>query len=247
MESGTDMAHNYIYTQVYNELRRRIEQGLLAPGARLEIEMELRKQFGVSREMIRRALSLSESDGYIIRKVSAGTFVKVPKIQYTPSIFHESFSEQMRKQGKQPSSDIKSIEILTDLPSQIAGALELNEGERVYCVTRVRLADAVPMAYEIAYVRQSLCPNLYTFLLDDTSLYELYEKEYHLDMGEISLKIEAVTANPSLQKLLGLKNSLALLKMTSRMLLTDSTPLYYVICYHVGDQHEFTTTMSRRP
>ena len=35
--------------------------------------------------------------------------------------------------------------------------------------------------------------------------------------------------------------------MTSLMHLSDSTPLYYVISYHVGDQYEFTTTMSRKP
>ena len=241
------MSHNYIYMQVYQELRSRIETGALPPGARMETEMELCSRFHVSRETVRRALALLETDGFITRKVSAGTFVKVPKTQYAPSCYHESFTEQMHKQGKEPSSDIKSIEILTELPPQIAAALAPGEGERIYCIKRVRLADSVPMAYEIAYVRQKLCPNLHTLLLEDTSLYRLYEEYYHLDMDLISIKMEAVTADPALQKLLNLKSSLALMKMTSLMHLSDSTPLYYVISYHVGDQYEFTTTMSRKP
>lgn len=245
MKGGEAMGHNYIYMRVYQQLRDRIEQGSLAPGARLETEMELCEQFQVSRETIRRALSLLETDGLITRKVSLGTFVTASKTQYAPSLHHESFTEQMRRQGKHPSSQIRSIEILTELPPQAAEALALEPGERVYRVKRVRLADGVPMAYEIAYIREKLCPNLHTFLLDDTSLYSLYEGQFHLHMGQISLKMEAVTATPQLQKILGLKNSLALMKMTSLMRLTDATPLYYVVSYHVGDQYEFTTVMTR--
>lgn len=245
MESGGTMSNNFIYNRIYSELRQRIECGELPPGSRLETEMELRQQYGVSRETIRRALAMLESDGYIVRKVSSGTFVRAQKTQYAPSSYHESFTEQMRRQGKKPSSDIRSIEMLSELPLQISAALELAEGERVYCLKRVRYADGTPMAYEIAYIRQSLCPNLHTMLLDDTSLYCLYEDYYHLNMDSIEMRIEAITADSNLQKLLNLKSSMAVLKMTSVMHLADATPLYYVICYHAGDKYEYTTTMPR--
>ena len=83
-------------------------------------------------------------------------------------------------------------------------------------------------------------------LLNDTSLYELYEKKYNLKMDRISLKVEAVTAEPFYQKALHLKGADALLKMTSLMHLDSGEPFYYVISYHVGEIYEFTTTMSRR-
>ena len=245
MEDGGFMSGDFIYNRIYSELRQRIERGELLPGSRLETEMELRQLYGVSRETVRRALAMLESDGYIVRKVSSGTFVRAQKTQYAASSYHESFTEQMRRQGKRPSSDIRSIEMLTELPPQIAAALQLHDEERVYCLKRVRQADGIPMAYEIAYIRQSLCPNLHTLLLDDTSLYCLYEDHYHLHMDTIEMKMEAITADSHLQKLLNLKGSMAVLKMTSVMHLSDSTPLYYVICYHAGDKYEYTTTMPR--
>ena len=101
------------------------------------------------------------------------------------------------------------------------------------------------MAYEISYIRQRLCPNLHTKLLEDTSLYRLYEEEYHLNMDSIEIKIEATMADSTVQKLLDLKNTSAVLKMTSLMHLSDGTPLYYVISYHAGDKYEYTTTMPR--
>lgn len=246
MGSGGIMASDFMYNRIYNELRGRIDSGELEAGARLESEMELRQKFGVSRETIRRALSMLESEGYITRKVSAGTFVRPKKSQYATSSFHESFTEQMRRQGRKPSSEIHSIEILSELPAQIVLALQLNEGERVYCLKRLRLADGIPMAYEIAYIRQSCCPNLHTKLLDDTSLYCLYEDYYHLSMDRIEMKIEAVPSDVNLNKLLKLKGTNAILKMTSLMHLTDGTPLYYVVCYHAGDKYEFTTVMPRK-
>ena len=239
------MANNFSYTRIYGELRQRIDSGELAPGSRMETEMELRQRYGVSRETIRHALSLLEAEGYITRRVSAGTFVREKKAQYAPARFHESFTEQMHRLGKVPSSEIRSIEILTDLPAQASAALALQPGERVYRVKRVRLGDKIPMAYEISYIRQRLCPNLHTKLLEDTSLYRLYEEEYHLNMDSIEIKIEATMADSTVQKLLDLKNTSAVLKMTSLMHLSDGTPLYYVISYHAGDKYEYTTTMPR--
>lgn len=240
------MANDFLYTRIYTQLRQQIESGQIPAGARLETEMELRQRYNVSRETIRRALAMLESDGYIVRKVSSGTFVRAKKAQYAPSSYHESFTEQMHRQGKKPSSQIRSIEILNELPAQIRQSLQLSDGERVYCVKRVRMADGIPMAYEIAYIRQSLCPNLQTFLLDESSLYCIYEDHYHLNMDIIRLKIEAITADAQLQKILSLKESLAVLKITSLMYLEDGAPLYYVVCYHAGNKYEYTTTMPRK-
>ena len=190
--------------------------------------------------------ALLEAQDLITRKVSRGTFVKAPKAEYMQTRIHESFSEQMRRLGKEPSSEIQSIEILSELPGSVGAVLRPEEGERVYRISRVRLASGVPMSYEIDYVRQKFCPNLHTMLLNDTSLYELYEKKYNLKMDRMNLKVEAVTAEPFYQKVLHLKGADALLKMTSLMHLESGEPLYYVISYHVGELYEFTTTMSRR-
>ncbi len=239
------MANNFSYCRIYGELRQRIDSGELAPGSRLETEMELRQRYGVSRETIRRALAMLESEGYIIRKVSAGTFVREKKTEYAAARYHESFTEQMERLGKKPSSEIRSIEILTECPSAVVAAMGLAPEEKVYRLKRVRRGDDIPMAYEVAYIRQRCCPNLHTRLLEDTSLYRVYEDDYHLHMDQIEMRIEATMADATVQKLLDLKNTSAVLKITSLMHLEDGTALYYVISYHAGDKYEYTTTMPR--
>lgn len=59
-------------------LERCDEQGY-APGGRLPTERSLAAEFGVTRTMIRHALSLLEAEGRISREVGRGTFLRAPQ------------------------------------------------------------------------------------------------------------------------------------------------------------------------
>ena len=231
--------------RIYQKLHDEIESGILKPGSQLPTENELKTQYGVSRDTVRRALAKLESEGYIDRKAAAGTFVRAWKADYS-LLSHKSFSEQMRAIGLDPSSDICSIDISADFPAEIVGRLEVEPGEKIYKICRLRKADGEPMAYEVAYVPQKLCPNLHTHILEDTSLYELYENEYGLQMGNISVRIEAEAARDESLLILRLANNAPILKVTSLMRLQDGRPLYYVISEHIGGKYVFSTVLPRK-
>ena len=234
----------FYYMRVYNDLREQIESGKIAPGGRLLPENQLTEIYHVGRDTIRRALAKLDSDGFITRKAALGTFVKTSTANYSLSN-HESFTEQMRKIGKKPASEILSIELLSFLDAPIAKFLVMEPNEKVYRLKRVRTADGEPMALEIAYIRQKLCPNIHTLIFEDTSLYELYENHYLLKMGYINLKIEAEMPDSTLVKLLAISAKTPLLKTTSSMKLLDGQPLYYVISYHIGGKYIFSATLPR--
>jgi DNA-binding GntR family transcriptional regulator len=61
--------------QVDRDLRRRIEVLEFEPGARLPAEADLARYYGVSRVTIRRALESLVSDGLLITRRGAGTYV----------------------------------------------------------------------------------------------------------------------------------------------------------------------------
>lgn len=64
------------YAQVADVLRRQIEQGLLAPGAKLPTHQELVSQYGVSVGTIKRALGQLQGAGLIISRQGQGAFVR---------------------------------------------------------------------------------------------------------------------------------------------------------------------------
>ena len=60
---------------VYRALLRGINEGRLAPGARLPTERDLARRMNASRTAVRTALAMMERQGLIRRKVGSGTFL----------------------------------------------------------------------------------------------------------------------------------------------------------------------------
>lgn len=68
-----------LYYQLGEILKQRIEGGGWEPDTLFPSERELEEHFGVSRAVVRPALSLVERDGVIYRRRGSGTYVAAPK------------------------------------------------------------------------------------------------------------------------------------------------------------------------
>jgi len=64
------------YQRIADDLRRRIQTGDYAPGARMPAETDLTDQFRVSLPTVRQALSVLRAEGLIESRHGIGTFVK---------------------------------------------------------------------------------------------------------------------------------------------------------------------------
>lgn len=235
---------DFLYMQIYNDLRRKIDRKILQEGQKLGTEQELQKEYQVSRDTIRKALFKLEQDGCIERRTAVGTFVRKPKSDYKLGRM-KSFTEQMKERGLTPSSDILSIELLREIPKE--AAIELNQvGKRkVYRITRIRYADEVPMAYSIDYIPFYLCPDIQQHLHANASLYQIFERSYNLHLSYGKVLLEAEMPSPYLQNVLNISKNKPVLKMRCTGYLENDIPLYYVECYYVGDQYVFSTITDR--
>ncbi|MBE6559536.1 MAG: GntR family transcriptional regulator [Ruminococcaceae bacterium] len=70
-----NMEHHNGYRQIYEELRRRIENGTYKPGDLLPPERLLQEEWNVERTTIRRALTLLVRDGLILKRAGIGSVV----------------------------------------------------------------------------------------------------------------------------------------------------------------------------
>ena len=64
-----------VFRIIYENLRRDIERGDYAPGARLPSESELCRAYGVQRDTVRHALQKLVDDGMIFKRPGRGSFV----------------------------------------------------------------------------------------------------------------------------------------------------------------------------
>lgn len=70
------MRENFLYMNIYDELKSKIDQGVYAVGSKIPSDDELINKFGVSMITVKKALSMLKEEGLIQRTPGVGTFVK---------------------------------------------------------------------------------------------------------------------------------------------------------------------------
>jgi GntR family transcriptional regulator/MocR family aminotransferase len=64
-----------LYRQLYLQLRDRIQRGAVLPGQRIPSSRDLAHDLGLSRNTIEGALGLLVAEGWLVRRVGAGSVV----------------------------------------------------------------------------------------------------------------------------------------------------------------------------
>lgn len=147
-----------------------------AEGDKVPPERELSAAWGVARMTLRRALDELVGEGLIVREQGRGTFVTRPRMARHLSM--RSFTEEMRKQGRIPSSRVLDFRRIRAGVRQ-ARQLRLPVGDPIVRFTRLRLADGEPIGLETTCVSAALVPGLQESDLDG-SWYELLTQKHSL-------------------------------------------------------------------
>ena len=192
-----------LYRRIEEDLLTQIAEGQLGSGEALPTERELCEQYGVSRITVRRAVRELEIRGYVHRKQGKGTFVSRTRIQREMGRLI-SFSEEMRAQGREPGSQLVNLQHkLAD--RSIASMLHLEDGEPVWIVERLRLADDEVISLSVSYLH--LPPDVYLTPMElrtEISLWSLLERK-GLAVTEGYTTIRATIADESCATLLGVE------------------------------------------
>lgn len=142
----TDLSYAPRYREIEQALRARI--AILRPGQRLPSDSDLCLEFGVSRMTARHAMAQLAEEGLVRRDPGRGTFVAEPPTHRRAN-FLMTFSHEIRRQGRTPSSRV--VARVVRRPSEAERAdLRLVRGDEIVELRRVRLADGVPVALEVA-------------------------------------------------------------------------------------------------
>ena len=155
------------YQEIERWLRRRVRRSV--PGDPLPSESELAARYRVSRMTARQAVQNLAAEGLVQRRRGAGTFV-APR----PIHRHEgalmSFTEDMRQRGMKASSRLLQAGLRAATSADV-DALRLPGAARVVAISRLRLADGVPMAIEHAALPAE-CAGVLADDLETGSLHE---------------------------------------------------------------------------
>lgn len=219
------------YFAIEQALRAQLAE--LHPHDPLPSESELCKQFKVSRMTARAAVMRLVADGLVYRESGRGTFVSAPSTHRRAESLVR-FSEEVRRQGKTPTSRLVAREQHPGTAHE-ADRLRLGRGAEVLSITRVRLADAVPIALERAVFPATLRA-LLDMDLAAGSLHAALEALGHTPaLGHASLS--ARNASPAEAALLEIEPGTALLVEHRLIYDQDGIPLELTESCYAGHRY----------
>ncbi|TCS81827.1 GntR family transcriptional regulator [Tepidibacillus fermentans] len=179
-----------LYYQLMEIIIDEIESGKLRENDQIPSERELCEKYDISRATVRQAIQELEKEGYLYKQHGKGTFVS-PK-EFKQDLLHfYSFTEEMKKLGKTPTSRVIKFEVI-ESDAKIAKKMNISIGDIVYKFIRLRLADQQPMMLETTYLPYQRFPNVKQSDLEQKALYDILTERFNVSFIKAEESFQSV-------------------------------------------------------
>ncbi len=224
------------YRRILEEIRLRIESGALRPGDRVDSERNLAAQYAVSLMTARHAINELEKEGFVLRRVGAGTFVAPPKIHFNRLL---SFSEQMAGRGLAAVSKVVAVRAVEG-DMEIAARLGLPAGARLLKLERIRFGGGEPLAFETSHLSYDEFPKVAQTARTEDSLFHSLERHYNLRPSYADEEVDATTAGGSVADYLQIPRGSAVLRIRQVLYAASGRKLLYDVGLYRAERHSLT-------
>ena len=158
-----------LYFQVAQQIEQLIDRGELAPGSRLDNEIQLADQTGLSRPTMRQAIQYLVDKGLLVRKRGVGTQVVHGMVKRPVEL--SSLYDDLSHGNQRPSTSVLAVETVP-ADDATAVALRMPPGTEVVRLERLRFAQGEPLAIMHNWLPTGLT-ELTVERLERQGLYEL--------------------------------------------------------------------------
>jgi DNA-binding GntR family transcriptional regulator len=161
-----------LYHQAARFLEQAIEDGRLPRGTRLESELDLAEQLGISRPTMRAAIKQLVDKGLLIRRRGIGTTVAPRPVRRAVAL--TSLYDDLKREGREPRTRVLALEEVL-CPPDVAEHLGLGPTAPVLRFERLRIAGSDPIALMHNVVPAGLL-ELGRGDLERTGLYDVFRE-----------------------------------------------------------------------
>lgn len=233
------------YLTIYQTITREILEGKYPYQSILPSENKLVEMYDVSRETVRKALSLLQSNGYIQKLKGKGSVVIFNEANHFPVSQLISFKEIQESLNLHYETIVERFEVVSakDFP-HVQQALKLGDYEKLWKVVRCRVENGKTAIVDTDYFIQSLMPALSEEVAQQ-SIYEYIEDRLGLT---ISFSNKAITFEPFDDDdfdYFGETNPPYAAVVRSVVHLDDTRPFQYNVSKHRANEFKFVD-FSRR-
>jgi GntR family transcriptional regulator len=232
------------YFQLSTFIERKIQTKEFLPGQLMPSEQEICEKLDVSRTVVRQAMADLERKGLITKQSGKRSSVSFPKYHGSLMQNLQGFHEDAVSKGQKPATRVLEMRVVP-AQGEVAEALQLNEGEPVVMLERLRFLDGEPEVLVVTYLPETRCPDLIREDMTDRSLYEFLAQNYGLVIARGYRTVEAIALDRTDARLLGAQPGSPALLLKSVGLLEDDSPLEFFVAKHRGDRSQFKIYLVR--
>lgn len=227
-----------LYRRLASAIEAPIRATHLRPGTVLPGERLIADKFGLSRVTVRKAFDVLEEEGLLSRRHGFKTEVggRVEKSLSTLS----SFSEDIRARGQEPGCIWLSKQLARPFSHEMM-ALGIAASVNVVRMKRIRTADEMPIAVEVATVPQPFLPG--PDVVGD-SLYEALGERGFMPQRALQ-RMQARAASKEDAEYLKCPAGSPVLVTERRCFLGDGRTVEFCETTYKGDVYDFVFELSR--
>jgi GntR family transcriptional regulator len=226
------------YSQLKDILLEQINRGVFKARSELPSHADLCVKYNVSKAVVRQTLKELEIDGRIVQrrgKLATVAEQKIPQdlMQQLSGTYH-----LMTRLGYYPTTKVLLNRVVPATES-ISERMQLNPGDLVIELERLRFIDDEPFVFMKSYVPYNLCPKIAEMDLTGKSLIAETKKEYGYVISSSKRTIEAVSARDYEAKLLQIPKGAPLLLFNSVSYIEDGRSIGTTRALFRGDRARF--------
>ena len=233
------------YQQIVDQIRALVEKDKLKQGQTFCSEGEIARHLAISKMPVRQAFQKLRAEGILVIAKGKRPVIGSGRVPWNFQQLR-GFSEEMRRRGLHPSAKLLRMEVGSP-ELDVAQALKLTPGERVYCARRLRYVNGEPVAVVTSFLPARLFAGIEKQDLEKQSLYHVFEHVYNRKLQWAEELIGAVNAGEEEARELEAQVRSPLLIIKETTYDEQNVPIEYSVSLLRGDRYTASVISVRKP
>ncbi|MBE0425260.1 MAG: GntR family transcriptional regulator [Nitrospirae bacterium] len=216
--------HQKLYMQLYEILKKKIENNEWPVGSQIPTEQELCEMFNVSRATVRTAILELVRQGYLKRQQGKGTFIYKNVVAEGLTMI-TSLKELMLEGGENFSMNILARTVMMPVDG-LHLLLDIPEDKHIIYIKRMWSVEKKSVILQESYIPYHICPLLLEEDIENNSLLELFEKKYGIKITNVKNFMEIAYIKPDEARILGQSENSAAFLLKQKFYSGDTLIMY---------------------
>ncbi len=231
------------YQEIYNDLKEKVRTNTYPAETSLPTEQRLQEIYGVSRDTVRKALSMLTERGMIQKVQGRGSLVLKQEMLNFPVSGLTSYQELAESLQLETKTEVVSLDQIV-ISSNLANLTGFEPHSKVWKVVRTRSIDGKVSVVDTDYLSADIVPTI-TKEIAASSIYNYLEKTLKLDIAYAQKEITVEPTSREERELMKNEDDYLVL-IKSRVYLGDTKQFQYTESKHKIDKFRFVDFARRK-